>query len=132
MDKLKNKSIEELQDHIDIQFKTLSSANNRIKELESEVVSLRRQNDVLSEFNSRKMPKIKTNDQLLCEAEITKLYDISKERPLELKETKQLDIYVKSLYLIKGKNMEESSKPKDVENEVIDENDLIKYAQLPE
>lgn len=50
--------------------------------------------------------KVKSSEEMICELEIEKIKLIAQQRPLNVAETKQFDIYVKALYLIRGKNPE--------------------------
>jgi GTP cyclohydrolase II len=50
--------------------------------------------------------KVKTSEEIICELEIEKIKLLSQQRPLTVPETKQFEIYVKSLYLIRGKSPE--------------------------
>lgn len=126
MDNLKSKTKKELQEYVELQYKNLSSANKRINELESENSLLRQQ----VAFGSKPQLAEKTTEEKLCEIEIDKLYGVAQTRPLNSAETKQLEIYIKSLHICKNKKSK--TKPKDVASEEIDTNTLVKYASLPE
>jgi hypothetical protein len=123
MDNLKDKSKQELEEYIELQYNNLASANKRISELEAETDLLRKQNGF-----TRITSTIKTPEELLCELEISKLYAEAQNRTLTPAETKQLEIYIKSLYLCKDKSKKPT--PKDIPNEEVNTIELIKYALL--
>ena len=81
--------------YIDKQNLLLMQARDHILFLESEVKRLQ---NILNSVPSL-LPK--TNEELICEAEISKLMHISSQRNLTLEETKKLDLFVKNLYLAK-------------------------------
>lgn len=51
-----------------------------------------------------------SNEEELCKLEISRLYQLAKQGPLEFNEVKSFEIYVKSLMLIKGKAPETNKK----------------------
>ncbi len=125
MDNFKSKTKQELQEYIELQYKNLESANKRIDELEAENNLLRQQQEFVAQ---RGYEPEKSQEQLICELEIAKLYEEAKNRTLTSAETKQLEIYIKSLHLCKSKN--KKPEPKDVTSEEISDSDLIKYALI--
>lgn len=70
----------------------LSDASRKIAELELQLAM------------APTSTKVKTSEEIVCELEIEKIKMLSQQRPLTIPETKQFEIYVKSLYLIRGKN----------------------------
>lgn len=97
----------------------LEEAHATIKELRNTLAT--RQHPVSIET--------KSSEELICEAEIEKLRYLSQQRSLTPPETKQFEIYVKSLALIRGKapktfdgSMQEAEK--------MEEAQLIELAKL--
>lgn len=102
------KDVAELQRQFELQSKALSNSYDRIKELEEENLSLRKQieaiprneivlNDPISTF-------VVPTEERLCKNEIEKLEMLSQERSLTFEETKRLDLLMKNLYLAREKN----------------------------
>jgi hypothetical protein len=86
-----NKEVENLVRQCEVLKEELRIAKDKLKHLE----------DVM-QFNSNKI-SIGSNEEELCKIEINRLYQASKQGPLEFNEVKAFEIYVKSLMLIRGK-----------------------------
>ena len=72
---------------------------------------------------------LKTPEEVLCQVEIEKLRQLAEHRPLSPPETKQLEVYIKMLYLIR------SSAPKTFDGSIkdlasIEEAELLNLAKL--
>lgn len=82
-------------------FVSLQNSNAKLQAAEGEIVHLKQLLDGLT-------PKLTmpSNEQLICELQIKRLYDESMSRPLTLEEAKRLDLLVKNLYLAKGQATE--------------------------
>lgn len=121
-----NKIEDGLNEYALAQYNTLVIANKRIAELEAENNFLKNE---LSLYKDNKTEIIiKSAEEQVCELEIMRLRNIAQNGPLDLEETKQFDLYVKNLYLAKGKpNTLENGKKK---KKKLSEAELIQLVQL--
>jgi hypothetical protein len=91
------------------QQRQLTEANKKINELKLEIEGLKTEtrhlrslpaSDIL--VANKKGPQL-SNEEIICLQEISKLKDVSDERPLDFDETKRFDILVKTLKSLKSK-----------------------------
>lgn len=88
---IKNEEVENLMRQCEGLKEELKIAKDKLKHLE----------DVMK-FNPSQI-SVGSNEEELCKIEINRLYQASKQGPLEFNEVKAFEIYVKSLMLIRGK-----------------------------
>lgn len=88
---IKNEEVENLMRQCESLKEELKIAKDKLKHLE----------DVMK-FNPSQI-SVGSNEEELCKIEINRLYQASKQGPLEFNEVKAFEIYVKSLMLIRGK-----------------------------
>lgn len=98
-------SYSELQKYCDNQYKTLQIIQKENTALKKEIEHLK---DLLSSTTTLMSSSVEsfqpTNEELICEIQLTKLKDKAFQRELTLEETKRLEILVKSLHAIKEKS----------------------------
>ncbi|NJO65478.1 MAG: hypothetical protein HC836_47515 [Richelia sp. RM2_1_2] len=102
------------------------SLKARLKILEQENIELKRQIQSLTKLVPQSSMFEVSDEQIICETEVKRLRDIALSRPLNLEETKKLDILLKNL-----KSIKETNKEKVIEiNKAMDIslNDLIEIA----
>lgn len=135
IDLKKLQSHKELQEYARAQFLSLLKANTQIEHLESENKKLKSKIQQLErDLSSLQLPLteiIHTSDeQELCEIEIKRLKDIALGRPLNLEETKRLDLLVKNLYVAKKREKSIPVKARRVDE--LSEDELIALASFSE
>lgn len=123
----KMKTVVEMREHATTLFQGLKRATELLQEKDSEIAHLK-------ELLSRSVPLIgdastvrvvKSTEEVIMETEIEKLRVVSQQRPLNLNETKQLDVYIKGLRIVRGESpIEAESKPK----QKVTEAELIQLA----
>lgn len=96
------KNVLELREYCVSQFNALKSATHHITRLEEEVKHLQK---LLGESIPVIQKIVKSTEELICEAEIEKLYKQTEIRSLELEEVKILDLLVKNLNVAREKNI---------------------------
>lgn len=108
----KFKSVIELKEYATTLFQGLKRATELLQTKEAEILHLQN-------LLSRSVPLldtvrvVKSTEELIVEAEIEKLREVSMSRPLNLNETKQLDMYIKGLKIIRGETpLDGNPKPK--------------------
>lgn len=115
----KLKSTIELKEYATTLFQGLKRSTELLQQKEDEIKHLKellaKSIPLIGSDNHSTIKIIKTTEEIIIEAEIEKLREVSQQRPLNLNETKQLDIYIKNLRLLqnKGDIDSESSKNKD-------------------
>lgn len=106
------------------------SLKARIKILEQDNNDLKRQVQALSKMVPADSIMNVSDEQFICETEIRRLRDIAISRPLNLEETKKLDILMKNLKSIKDSIKENVIEIKNAMD--VSLNDLIEMANSNE
>lgn len=120
------KSFNELQSYSDSQFKSIVELKKQIKRLEEENASLKK----MMETN---LPTLSfdglgiSNEQLICETQITILKDKSITRELTFEEAKKFAIFTEVL-----DNLKKNSKSSDINVQKISDEDLLKMVESPD
>lgn len=97
MDLNKLKTLRELREFAESLLKTNVELQQKAKIAEDKLEHLEKMLAAQDKFS------VGSNEENLCKIEIKRLYDKAKSQPLEFNEVKSFEIFVKSLYLIKGK-----------------------------
>jgi hypothetical protein len=117
------KSFTELQNYSDTQFKTIQELKKQIKKLEEEKASMK----TMLENN---LPTITfdglgvSNEQLICETQITILKDKAVTRELTFEEAKKFAIFTEVL-----ENIKKSSKTSDINVQKLSDEELLKLVE---
>jgi hypothetical protein len=117
------KSFNDLQSYSDSQFKSIVELKKQIKRLEEENASLKK----MMETN---LPTLSfdglgiSNEQLICETQITILKDKSITRELTFEEAKKFAIFTEVL-----DNLKKNSKSSDINVQKISDEDLLKMVE---
>jgi hypothetical protein len=117
------KSFTELQNYSDTQFKTIQELKKQIKKLEEEKASMK----TMLENN---LPTITfdglgvSNEQLICETQITILKDKAVTRELTFEEAKKFAIFTEVL-----ENIKKSSKNSDINVQKLSDEELLKLVE---
>lgn len=105
-------SLEELQAYCDSQYKTLLTLNQKINSQNEEIVKLQALNSSLKKdlaiSNAGPKPEgqfTTTDEETICVIQIAMLKIVSMERELIMDETKRLEIFVKTLLAIRGREV---------------------------
>lgn len=121
----------ELKEYSEKQFVALQEANKQIDKSKKEIEHLKKLlSDVIPSIEGTEKLK-KSDEELICEMEIAKLYDQSTNRALTLEETKRLDLLVKNLRLAREQNTTIMGSGKKLPNN-ISEAQLINYVSSTE
>ena len=98
----KYKSIEELRIYSDAQYKTIKKLSKKIAEHENTIAELRQGIDSEKEAEIMyQAPEGLSDQEAICILELSKLHLNSQQRELNLEETRKVETYVKTLYLIR-------------------------------
>jgi hypothetical protein len=117
------KSFTDLQNYSDTQFKTIQELKKQIKKLEEEKASMK----TMLENN---LPTITfdgfgvSNEQLICETQITILKDKAVTRELTFEEAKKFAIFTEVL-----ENIKKSSKTSDINVQKLSDEELLKLVE---
>jgi hypothetical protein len=117
------KSFNELQSYSDSQFKSIVELKKQIKKLEEEKASMQ----VMVESN---LPSLTfdglgvSNEQLICETQITILKDKAVTRELTFEEAKKFAIFTEVL-----ENIRKNSKSSDINVQKMSDDELIKLVE---
>lgn len=120
------KSFNDLQSYSDSQFKSIVELKKQIKRLEEENASLKK----MMETN---LPTLSfdglgiSNEQLICETQITILKDKSITRELTFEEAKKFAIFTEVL-----DNLKKNLKSSDINVQKISDEDLLKMVESPD
>jgi uncharacterized coiled-coil protein SlyX len=118
-------SIEELQAYSEAQFKTITTLNSKINELQKELERVQEANTKLAQENAvfkvntpkeTLGPFSVTDEESICLIQIAMLKKHALERDLITDEVKRLEIYTKTLALIRGKEVQKNPKEKETAN----------------
>ena len=126
-------TVAELKDYCDQQYKFISILQKENAAFKVEVDHLK---DLLSSTTTL-IGEIKpvafevSNEQAICEMQIRLLQQTAEQRPLTLEETKKLEIFVKSLYLIKEKNSKDNAEDYTKLPPGVSMSNLEKLASIP-
>lgn len=102
------KTVAELQAYSNAQFQTIAKLNKKIKELSDEVENLKgmlsKSTPLLKEDTQGLIinPFEMSNEEQICMIQLQRLKEISNARLLTKEESQQLDIFTKSLNLIRN------------------------------
>lgn len=124
-------SVEELQAYSEAQFKTITALNEKINNLQTELEKVKAENIKLKKEQAiDSVPadsKFKVSDEeTACVIQIALIKSNAMERELTMDETKRLEIYVKTLGLIRGKTPD---KPKEKDTSKMSTEELMAYAE---
>lgn len=117
------KSFNELQSYSDSQFKSIVELKKQIKKLEEENASLKKMMETSLPALSFDGLGI-SNEQLICETQITILKDKSITRELTFEEAKKFAIFTEVL-----DNLKKNTKSSDVNVQKISDEDLLKMVE---
>jgi len=120
------KSFNELQSYSDSQFKSIVELKKQIKKLEEENASLKKMMETSLPALSFDGLGI-SNEQLICETQITILKDKSITRELTFEEAKKFAIFTEVL-----DNLKKNTKSSDVNVQKISDEDLLKMVESPD
>ena len=97
------KSVEELRIYANAQYKTIQKLSKKIGELEKINEKLKEGIDPDREDEIRyQAPEGMTDQEAICVLELSKLHLSSQQRELTLEETRKVETYVKTLYMIRN------------------------------
>lgn len=102
------KTVAELQAYSNAQFQTITKLNKKIKELSDEIENLKgmlsKSTPLLKEDAQGLIinPFEMSNEEQICMVQLQRLKEISNSRMLTKEESQQLDIFTKSLNLIRN------------------------------
>lgn len=110
-------TIEELKDYANSQYtvivtqtKKISDLNTKLEDLEKKLKDVEKQELVT---NTLSIDQEKNSDvETTCVVQIAMLKGLAMSRELTLEETKKLEIFAKTLQLMKGKNVEDKNRDK--------------------
>lgn len=120
------KSFNELQNYSDGQFKSILELKKQIKKLEEENTSLK----TMLESN---LPTLTidglgvSNEQLICETQLTILKDKAITRELTFEEAKKFAIFTEVL-----ENIKKNSKSSDINVQKLSDEELLKLVENPD
>jgi uncharacterized coiled-coil DUF342 family protein len=109
-------SIDDVKEYASSQYKTIITQSKKITELERKVESLTvklqeaEKQVAVSNALTLDQPEGTSDTETTCIVQIAMLKGLAMNRELTLEETKKLEIFAKTLQLIKGKNHEEKKK----------------------
>lgn len=121
------KDSQELREYCDAQYHTLEAANAKIGQLQDEISHLK---DLVATSSQIIQPNPRhgiSNEQIICEAQLTFLSKKASERELTLEETKKLDLLVKNLRLLQGKSTSIEAEFRNISDE-----SLLQIASIPD
>lgn len=113
--------VEDLKEYANSQYKTILTQSKKITELERKVESLEsklaeaEQKAAVNSVLNLEQPEGQSDTETTCMVQIAMLKGLAMNRELTLEETKKLEIFAKTLQLMKGKITEdkkEKSSPK--------------------
>jgi len=117
------KSFNELQSYSDSQFKSILELKKQLKKIEEE-------NKSLKSMLENNLPSLAvdmlgvSNEQLICETQITILKDKAVTRVLTLEEAKKCDIFTEVL-----ENLRKNTKSTDINVQKMSDEDLLKLVE---
>lgn len=120
------KSFNELQSYSDSQFKSIIELKKQIKKLEEENASLKKNTSVSS------LPSITfdgmgiSNEQLICETQITILKDKAVTRELTFEEAKKFAIFTEVL-----ETLRKNTKSSNINVQKLSDEELLKLVEDP-
>lgn len=115
------KNVQELKAYAEAQQKSLVILTEELEKAKKQIATLQ------AFIVNPNLPHSegKSVGEILCETEIEKLYAKAQLQPLDLEDTKKLDLFMKNLYLAKNNTPKEE--PKDVLS-ITDEKQLLELA----
>jgi len=128
-------SIEELQAYSSAQYNTITSLNSKINDLTKQIEILNNKNANLNKdlaIASVGSPKetnkfTVTDEEATCTIQLAMIKRNAMDRELTTDETKRLEVFVKTLYLIKGKDGDKDKKHEEKEVAKMSSEELLKY-----
>lgn len=115
------KNVQELKSYAEAQQKSLEILTQELEKARTQIATL--QAFIINPNLSSQQGK--SVGEVLCENEIEKLYAKAQLQPLDLEDTKKLDLFMKNLYLARNNTPKEE--PKDVLS-TADEQQLLELA----
>lgn len=127
-------STEELKAYSEAQYKTILNLNNKINELNKQIEVLIQKNGelvrstALAETNAKGSDKyIVSDEEATCTIQIAMIKLNAMQRELTTDECKRLEIYVKTLQVIKGRDVKEDKSKQEKELSKMSSAELIEY-----
>lgn len=120
------KSLEELQEFAEAQYKTIIDLSKKNSKLEAQIKSLKEENKKLSNDTTTNSEIIITgsDEEIIARSELKKLREYSLLRDLTYEECKKASEYVKILQTVKA------NKPKESEVDNLKDADLLSIVNL--
>jgi len=100
------KTIAELKAHAEAQQKSLVILTEELEKARQQIATLQ---NFITNPNIARLDS-KSVGEVLCETEIEKLYAKAQLQPLDLEDTKKLDLFMKNLYLARNNTPKEDPK----------------------
>lgn len=105
--------IQDLKEYSNAQYKTIIAQSKKISELENKLETLEvklsksEQTNTISRSLNKDQDTTNSDGETICLIQLALLRSVAMNGELTLEETKKVEIYVKTLQVIKGKNIEE-------------------------
>lgn len=112
-------SVEDIKEYASSQYKTIIAQSKKITELErkTEVLEVKlaeaEKKIAVSSSLSIEQPEGQSDTETVCVVQIAMLKGLAMNKELTLEETKKLEVFAKTLQMIRGKPTGESDKKKD-------------------
>jgi hypothetical protein len=128
-------SIEELQAYSAAQYNTILSLNTKINELNKQLEELSKKNAILSKdlavaslgTSVDKNQFAVSDEEATCTIQIAMIKTNAMQRELTTDETKRLEIYVKTLQVIKGRDVKDDKSKQEKELAKMSSAELLEY-----
>jgi uncharacterized coiled-coil DUF342 family protein len=131
-------SVEDIKEYASSQYKTIITQSKKITELERRAESLEtkladaEKRAAVSSSLSIEQPEGQSDTETVCVIQIAMLKGLAMNKELTLEETKKLEVFAKTLQMIRGKPTSDSDKKRDVGTKLTTEQLLALASSLTE